>query len=462
MPGLTEAVAEFIGASALRAMPAAAAEKAKKAIADTFAVILAGAGSEVAPPLLQYVAQAGERGDCPLLGTAVTTSPEIAALVNGTFGHALDYDDVLSMMPAHPSAIILAATLASSNGRPLAGGRFLESYITGIEVGAKIGLGMTMNHYNRGFHGTGTLGIFSALGALAKLHALDVPATRNAFGIASSMASGVQRNFGTMTKPLHTGWAARSALAATSLTRCGFTAAPDALEAKAGFFAAYGVAASDPQVTAAGLGKPWAIDDPGIALKRFPCCYACHRGMDGVLALRKKLGFTAESLRRLLCRMPPGGMRVLTYPRPATGLEGKFSLEYSLAAGVLDGEYSLWSFSDEAVNRASAKQLLDRIETVEDPRCGAGDPLLLTRSSGSRGFVEVSVELADGRRETVRVDHAPGHPARELGWDELQAKFLDCAAHAAIDKGRAERAFERVTQLERCDDVNAIVGLLTK
>ena len=107
-----------------------------------------------------------------------------------------------------------------------------------------------------------------------------------------------------MTKPLHTGWAARSALAAIQLARSGFTAAPDVLEAPAGFFAAYGVEASKPEAAMEQLGRPWVLVDPGLALKRFPCCYAVHRGMDGVL--RHRLGLTAANLEHLVCRMPPG------------------------------------------------------------------------------------------------------------------------------------------------------------
>jgi len=462
MPGLTETVARFVQQARLTDMPAEAPEKAKKVVADTFAVILAGAGSEVAPPLLRYVERAGESGPVPLLGTRTTASREAAALVNGTFGHALDYDDVLSMMPAHPSAVILAAVLSATDGKVLTGRALLESYIVGIEVGARIGQAMTVGHYNRGYHGTGTLGLHSALAALCKLEALDVDTTRIAFGIAASTASGLRRNFGTMTKPLHTGWAARSALIATTLAHCGFTAAPDVLEAKAGFFDAYGVAESNPDVAARALGDPWVIVDPGIALKRFPCCYASHRGMDGVLTLRKRLDFTAETLERLECRMPPGGMHVLTYPAPKTGLEGKFSLEYSLAAGVLDGGYTLWSFSDEAVDRPEIRRLLARIEAREDPRCAGNDPLLESRSSGSRGYVEVDACMRDGRSATVRIDRAPGHPERELAWDELHRKFLDCAAHATVDAGQAERAFERITRLEECNDVGEIVRLLVR
>ena len=460
MPGLTESIARFIADAQLQRMPGAAPEKAKKVIADTFAAIVAGAGSEVAEPLLRYLEASGDTGGTPLLGTNVRASREGAALVNGTFGHALDFDDVLSMMPAHPSAVILGALLSAAAGSRLTGRALLEAYITGVEAGARVAQAITLGHYNRGFHGTGTLGLFSATAALCRFAALDADTTRTAFGIAASTASGLRRNFGTMTKPLHTGWAARSALAALNLARSGYTAAPDVLEGKAGFLAAYGVAESDPEGAAHALGNPWVIVDPGIALKRFACCYASHRGMDGVLALRGRLGFSADTLERLECCMPPGGMQVLTYPEPVTGLEGKFSLQYSLAAGVLDGEYTLWSFSDEAVRRPLVKPLLSRIDAREDARCAGSDTQ--ARSSGSRGFVEVTARTRDGRSETVRVNRAPGHPERELSWDELNRKFLDCAAHADLERARAEAAFERITRLETCDDLGEIVGLLTK
>src|SRR5215204_6242559 len=232
MSGATERVASFIAATRLESLPPDAGPKAKKAIADTLAAILSGVGSEVSAPLLRYVEATHASGAVPILGTGITASPETAALVNGTFGHALDYDDVLSMMPAHPSAVILAAVLASLDDARVDGRALIEAYVVGVEVGGKIGLGMTTGHYHRGYHATGSLALFSGLAALLKLHRANVATSRLAFGIAGSMASGLRRNFGTMTKPLHTGIAARSALTAWRLATCGFTAAPDILEAK--------------------------------------------------------------------------------------------------------------------------------------------------------------------------------------------------------------------------------------
>lgn len=459
--GATERVASFIEQTRLEALPLEATPKAKKAIADTFAVILAGAGSEVAEPMLRYVEAARASGAVPILGAGISTAPETAALVNGTFGHALDYDDVLSMMPAHPSAVILPALLASFNGRRFDGRALIEAYVIGVEVGGKIGLGMTVGHYQRGYHATGSLALFSALAALLKLHRTDAATARQAFGIAGSMASGLRRNFGTMTKPLHTGIAARSALTAWRLAACGFTAAPDILEARSGLYSTLGVVESNADVTAEGLGRPFVIVDPGLALKKFPCCYASHRAMDGLLALRAKLGFDAASVEKVICRMPPGGMQVLTYPRPATGLEGKFSLQYPLAAGVLDGKYSLWTFTDEAVRRREAEALYARIDAHEDPSCRGDDPDFEKRSSGSRGHVEVEVRLRDGRSEKIRIDKAPGSPARELTWHDLELKFIDCACAAnKIPEDRARQAFAAIQKLETLDDVGTLVELL--
>ena len=459
--GATEAIASFIAATSLADLPAEAVEKSKKAITDTIAVILAGAGSEVAEPLRRYVQTAGETGASPILGTGTTAAAEMAALVNGTFGHALDFDDVLSMMPAHPSAVILAAVLASLNGKRVSGRALIEAYALGVEVGGKIGVGITNGHYQRGFHATGTLALFSGLAALVKLHGLDVDTARQAFGIAGSMASGLRRNFGTMTKPLHTGLAARSALTAFRLAASGFTAAPDIFEAKAGFFAAYGTPESDADAAVKGLGRPFVIADPGLALKKFPCCYACHRAMDGLLVLRGQLAFDAASVDKVICRMPPGGMLVLTYPRPTTGLEGKFSLEYCLAAGVLDGKYTLSTFTDDAVRRREIEAIYGRITATEDASCRGDDPQFEKRSSGSRGFVEVEVLLKDGRSGRTRVDNPPGHPRRELTWDDLRSKFADCAAQASLSEARAQPAFDQLAALEKLEDVQKLVELLS-
>ena len=462
MTAATQEIAAFIHDRSFNDFPPAAAERSRKVIADTVAAMLAGSCGEVTSPLLRYLRIDAEGGTAALIGHRERCTPETAAMINGTFGHALDFDDVLSMMPGHPSAVILAALFADLHHHPLNGEQLIEAHVIGVEIGGKIGLGITNGHYRRGFHGTGTLGIFSATAALCKAYRLAPRDIQTAFGIAGSMSSGLRRNFGTMTKPLHSGWAARCALTAVRLAMSGFTAAQDILESRSGFFSTYGVEESNPSVTAENLGSPWVITDPGIALKQFPCCYACHRGMDGILTLRRQLGFTAADIVNASCRMPPGGMQVLTYDNPQTGLEAKFSLPYAIAAGIIDGEYTLRSFADEAVQRPVAREMMKRIKAFEDPACRGSDPLFDSRSSGSRGFVEVDIELKSGLRKTIRIEKPPGHPDRELSWDALARKFDDCAAHAGIDPQVSSDTFTRLRSLDKDQDTASCLTALTR
>jgi 2-methylcitrate dehydratase PrpD len=451
MSGLTEALSNFVVETPADAIPVSARENAVKAIADTLAVILAGAWSEAAKPILAYV---DSEGAVPILGTARRTTPEFAALANGTFGHALDFDDVLTMMPAHPSAVIVSALLAGRTAET-SGRDFVTAYAIGIEAGARIGLGIGLEHTHRGFHGTGTLTIFSAAAALARVHLLTIDETRSLFGLCASMASGVQRNFGTLAKPLHAGLAASRALAALRMTRSGITAALDALEGPAGFFAAYGVDASDPDKAAVSLGKPWVLVEPGLALKKFACTYSAHRGMDGLMQLKARHGFSGSDVERLDCLMPPGGMRVLTFSRPTNGHEARFSMHYALAAGLLDGGYSLASFDDEKVVRPELERYFERVQIWEDEACRGDDPEFDQKSQGARGFVQVRVVLKSGVSYGQRVDVPPGHPKRPLSWDDLAQKFADCAA-PVLSPDRSKHAFGLVCNLQSLKDLQQL------
>jgi 2-methylcitrate dehydratase PrpD len=460
MPELSRHLAAFIHDVAFDESHQRLFDQAEKVIADSYAAILSGAGSEVAPPTLRYLATAGATGRRPIIGTGLASSAEMAALVNGTFGAALDFDDVLPIMPGHPSAVIVAALSAVADAAEADGRRFVEAYVIGVEVGAKIARGIGFGHYQRGFHGTGTLCVFSALAALARLLRLEPAETATAFAIAASMSCGLQSNFGTMTKPLHSGLAARSAIAACSLARVGFTASPTSLDGRSGFFAVYGTPESNAEATIDSLGKPWAVSEPSSTLKKFSCCLATHRAIDGLQQLKATLGLTPDNLAELTCRVAPGALTPLPYAAPATGLEGKFSMPYPLAAGILDASYSIWTFTDEAVRRPAIAALLPRIKVVEDPACVADDADWRNRSYSSRGVVRLEARTTDGRTAATEVHFPPGNPARPLGWDDMAAKFADCAAYAGVRPAPASEAFGILRHLRRHASVEPLLALL--
>lgn len=459
LDNLTESLAEFIVRRPLDDLPEAAAERAVASIVDTVACMLAGAGSEVREPLEIFLKNSGRSGNAIVVGTALKAPAELAAMVNGSFGHSLDFDDVLSMMPAHPSAVILPALFACAP-QATTGEKLFEAFVIGTEVGAKIGLGISNAHYRRGFHATGTLAIFSALAALCRLWGSTSSETRTAFGIAASMASGLRCNFGTMIKPLHSGWAAHNAIMAFNLARSGMTAHQSSLEHEAGFFAAYGTEQSDMTRTLVGLASPWVFDKPGLALKKYPCIYALHRPIDALLALREKMGLTADNVEGIECRVAPGVMRPLVKTLPVTGLQSKFSMEYVLAVAALDGRYDLAAFEDPAVARPELKDLYPKVRGLEDARCLGDEQDPKARSAGTLGFVEITVTTSDGRSETMQVLKPTGSPEKPLGWNDLSDKFIDCAHHAGVAVDDAKQMFSAWKNIRQAGDIAGPIGML--
>lgn len=453
---LSLGLAEFIKNANTSDAGGDAVELAKRVIVDTVAVIMSGAGSEVAPPMLDYVSRMG-RGSVPLIGTHDHAAAPVAALVGGTFGAALDFDDVLSMMPGHPAAVIMPALIAQCYDDAISGKTFIDAYVVGLEAGSKLSQGVGIRHYQRGYHTTGTIALFCAVGALARRFNLSFEQTRMAMSLAASTASGIQANFGTMTKPFHSGWAAQSAVIAVDLVRAGFTASLSALEDKGGYLSAYGTEESDAGKVLPLLGQPWTLVSPGITLKKFPTCYATHRAIDGVVEIEKQVGPLIGQLAKITCRVAPGALMPLRFNRPKTGLEGKFSMPYGLAVAMLDRRLTIASFEDPAVMRPEIWSLYEKIEVIEDEACGAEDADYNKKSAGSRGFVLVEANLTDGRTITHRVDVPPGHPKRPLTWSDLNDKFLDCAASCGVDGNVAQEAFDALKNLEKAADVAAIL-----
>lgn len=457
--GPTESLARFIVDYPSDAFGEDVIERGEKHLMDTVACLLAGTRTDVAKQVMSYFLP-GTHGSRLIAAHNDRTTPAMSALVNGTFAHALDYDDVIPMMPGHPSGVIVAALLAGAPAG-VSGLDFIHAYVLGLEAGVHVGAAVGIEHYKRGWHTTGTIAIFAAVAALARLTRMDVTQTRAAFGIASSMSSGIQANFGTMTKSFHAGWAAHNAVIATDLARRGFTVSPNAFEATSGFFATYGTDKSDVNRVTAGLADPWVILSPGLGVKKYPCCYALHRSIEAVLALRQQLPISPDTVAEIVSRAAPGGFKPLPYTRPTTGLEGKFSMDYTLAVGVLDGRFTFEAYSDAGVKRAAIAELYPLISKEETPANLKPDPEDAKRGPGTIGFHEVTVRLKDGRSASVRVDKPSGAPGSPLEWSALETKFTDCAAFGGFSAGAAQRNLANWRTLRRAPDMAAIFESLT-
>ena len=306
----------------------AARAGARNAVLDTLGVILAGRDDDCTRLAHRLAVSEDGAPVARLIGTTGRTSASWAAFVNGTAGHALDYDDVDFVMLGHPSVTLVPALIALAEERGIGGARVLEAYTVGFELLHVLGRAVNPRHYRRGFHATATLGSVGVAGACAYLLGLDEAQTRNALSLGASGSAGLVSNFGTMTKPFHAGQSARAGLVAAKLAEDGFTAAEDTLET--GFTAAMAAEGIGPKAhefadwesAVAPWGQPWDIEE-GVCVKLHPCCAMTHPGIDAMLDLVTTEDIAVADVAALGARASTMTLKVLALQGGDDGSRGK-------------------------------------------------------------------------------------------------------------------------------------------
>jgi 2-methylcitrate dehydratase PrpD len=422
-PPVTAEIAQVVANRSLGADTAELRALATRALLDTVGVTIAARREEGVLTISRALAGESAPGRSTIWTSGERVSETQASLVNGMASHALDYDDVFDPMYGHSSAAMFPALLAVAEREQVSGSALLDAYTVGVQVVDAVAAGLPIRkHYSRGWHSTSTVGVIGATAGVCRLLRLPELSVRHAVGIAASTAAGSRQNFGTMTKPLHPGLASHNAVIAARLAQEGFTADPSQLEAELGYFAMYGVD-SDLDAVLAKLHGPWSLLATGLNVKKYPCCYNTHRTIDATLALTPRVGGNTSSIDVIRLTVEPGGFDPLIHHRPQTGLEGKFSAEYVIAAGLLDGHVGLETFTDAAVRRSDAQELLRKVEVAESE----------TPPWGETGWEYAYATLEVVRGDEVlreRVDIPAGDTRAPLSDAQVGAKFRDCLAYA--------------------------------
>ena len=448
--GTTEQIAQFTVKTDYSGIPADAVKLAKDAVLDALGVTLAGSIEPASKIISQYVREMGGTAQAGVIGNGFKSTAPLAALANGTMAHALDYDDVLSIMSGHPSVPVLPAVLALGEMLHCSGKDVLEAYIVGVEVEARIGSGIGSHHYAVGWHPTATLGTLGAAASAAKMLGLNVTETRITLGVAASESSGLRQNFGTMTKPFHAGNAAMNGIIAAMLAQKGFTADESILENPFGFCPVLGGEGEyDLTMMTKSLGDPFAIVNPGLDIKPYPCCRFTHRCIDAILQIVEEYHPAVDEVAEVECSTSSFVPRIVIHHRPSTPLEGKFSMEYCMARALLDGEIRMAQFTEDKVLDPTAQELLERVKYAHPERM-----------EGQRMPEIVTVKLRDGRQYTHEVLVPKGAPANPLTEKELIEKYRDCAG-IVLSPELIERSLELVSRLEEIEDITELTDLLT-
>lgn len=458
---LTAEIARFITRTSAARIPKPVMHLGKRSILDGLGLALAGNRAESGHVMRNYLKTLGmplNRG-ATVIGTAIKVPPRFAAFANGVAIHADDYDDTQLAVArdrvygllTHPTAPVLPAVLALAELGNHSGLDLLVAYQIAVEVETKLAEAINPRHYADGFHSTATFGTIGAAAGAARLLGLNDTQTAQVLSLGASQAAGLRENFGTMTKPFHPGRSAESGVLAAELIRLGWTAAPNAIEAKRGFFNAAG-GGYDPRAIHGKLGKPWSFAMPGVSIKPHPSGSLTHPGMAEMLALIEAHDIRPAQIRKVKIGTNRHMPNTLIHRNPKNELQAKFSMEFCMAILLLERKAGLAQFTDAVVHRADVQRMMKKIEFGVHPDADAAGYEKMTTL--------IDIKLSNGRSISGRADFGKGSPANPMSDAEVADKFRECAAWGGLPKANIKKVIDAVFHLEKLKSVRELTRLL--
>ncbi len=452
--GITTDLAGFVAGLRHADLPPDVARRAHLLLLDLLGnAVRARHDADSTPPLLEAARALGLAGGaCRVLGDPARYTPAGAALLNGTLGHSLDFDDTHAAAVLHPGAPVIAAALAAAEMAGASGADTLAGIVAGYETGCRIALALPAGaHYDRGFHPSATCGAFGAAAAAARVFGLDAAGVASALGIALSQSAGSLQFLanGAWTKRFQVGWAGFAGLTAATLARAGFKGAAEALEGRHGFLRAYAPAPRPERVTQ-DLGRAWELMQTGI--KPYPSCRWAHAGIDAALALRADHALRPEEIENVTLGVSRAAMLLVGEPadkkaNPDNVVDAQFSGPFVLAAALVDGAMGWDSYAK--LRDPAIRALLPRIACEQDPEIEAEFPANMAGKLTIR---------ARGETFARKVVVPKGEPANFLSEAELRQKFSGLAA-PILGAARAGALADTALRLERLADVGDLLDL---
>jgi len=446
---LIRTMAAFVDRLHYQDIPAKPLEISRTAIMDTLGVSVVGGTEESARAIGRVALEERAKQESTVYGQRFKSSTLQAALVNGTAAHAHDFDHSF-VRGGQPTAPIIPAIFALGEALQSSGQQILEAYVAGVEVVARLIIAVA-GAGGAGWHANNTIGVFGASAGCAKLLGLKEPEVEMALAIAASMGSGLTANFGTMTKPLHVGLAARNGVLSARLAQSGFTANPQVMETKNGFFDSYYQTGKPDLGVFDNINTRYALEEYGVRFKPYPCGGLTHTAIYTTIRLRQEHTISPGSVEHVDIAVPADTAEPLVYREPRTGLEGKFSMPYLIARALTDGDVTLDAFTDQAVRNEDVRQLLQRVDMRVDSGMQAG-------ADGSRPAA-VSIRLKNGHTLTAREKFPKGSPQLPMTSEELVAKFRGCA-RGVISDTSIDRALRYIGTLEAMRTIRPLAALL--
>jgi 2-methylcitrate dehydratase PrpD len=432
---VTRTLARYVLSVRADDLPERVRKEARRTLLNWVGCAVGGSRHETVDIAIAALAPFSGPAQASVLGRRERLDVLHASLMNGISSHVFDFDDTHLKTVIHPAGPVVSALLALAEHRPVSGRDFLTSMVVGIEAECRIGNAVYPAHYDRGWHITGTAGVFGAAAACGRSLGLTEQQMVWALGLAATQPVGLREMFGTMTKSFHPGRAAQNGLTAALLASRGFTSTDVALEGKSGWANVLSTSRNYEEITA-NLGKTYEI--ALNTYKPFACGIVIHPTIDACIQLRHEHGLTADAIERIDLRVHPLVLELTGKKTPSTGLESKFSVYFAAALAIVVGSAGMRDFSDANAKNPSIVALRDRVTATVDPAL-------------KEEQVRAAITLKDGRRLEKFIEHVVGSVERPMSDADLEAKFLGLGA-GVLPESQIQ------TLIKRCWDIEGLAS----
>lgn len=438
---LTEELAARLAALADGELPTTALRAGRRSLLNVLGTAVAGSRHESVDIVLALAHAHGGAPASIIPGRTERADPVLSAEAVGLAAHVDDFDDTDLETVVHPASSTMAAALSLGVARGISGARLLAALTLGCEAQIRVARAMSPEHYDEGWHITGTAGVLGCAVAAAAVAGLDAERLREALAIAADQPVGHREVLGTHVKPFHPGRAAANGVLAALLAEQGVTGPAEALDGPGAYFDAMSPR-SDPSSVLDGLGERWLVEDN--AFKPYPCGIVAHPGIDAAVALAPRVD--ADEIVEVELHCHPLVAELMGEMDPQHGLRARFSAIHGVAAGLADGSVGLPQYEDARVRSEDLIRL-------------RGVGRLVVEGDCARDAATVRVRTGDGRVLEEHVAHARGSIARPFSDADLRAKVRGLVE--PILPGATDGLLAAVDALEQAPDLAQLCDVLT-
>jgi 2-methylcitrate dehydratase PrpD len=410
-PHVTDILARYVVAAKYDDLPANVRKEGVRTFLNWVGVAIGGSRHQTVDIAASALGPFSGPPQASLLGRRERFDVMNAAFINGVSSHIFDYDDTHLKTIIHPAGPVASAILALAEMQPVSGKDFLNALVLGVETECRIGNAVYPNHYDVGWHITGTAGVFGAAAAAGKLLGLNEQQMVWALGLAASQPVGLRESFGSMNKSFNPGRAASNGIFAAVLASKNYTSSDGMIEAKRGWANTISTKQDYKEITD-GLGQRYeaALN----TYKPFACGIVLHPAIDAAIQLRNENKLTADQIERVELKVHPLVIELTGKKTPREGLEGKFSIYHAVAIALVEGAGGEKQFSDRAVTDPMVVALRSKVIPVITPGIDTAQ-------------VDMTVVLKDGRTLHRFIQHAIGSLDVPMSDKALEGKFADLA-----------------------------------